>query len=89
MYVYIYIEREREKRERERRCQPARFQQTAAAPQLEPLTQGPETLTLLRVMSDLRPSSLLGLSLLRFVDSNFPGISPWASEFHPSKSRFC
>ena len=37
----------------------------------------------------LRPIFLLGLSLLRFLDSNFPGHSLWTWEFHPSILRFC
>ena len=37
----------------------------------------------------LRPISLLRLSLLRLLDSNFPGNSPWAWEFHPLNSRLC
>ena len=37
----------------------------------------------------LRPISLLRLSLLRFVDSRFPGNSLWTWEFHPSTLRFC
>ena len=37
----------------------------------------------------LRPISLLSLSLLRFVDSTFPGNSLWPWEFHPLKLRFC
>ena len=38
---------------------------------------------------DLRPICLLRLSLLRFLDSHFPGNSLWAWEFHPSIFRFC
>ena len=37
----------------------------------------------------LRPISLLRLSLLRLLDSNFTGNSLWAWEFHPFKSRLC
>ena len=33
--------------------------------------------------------SLPRLGLLRLLDSNFPGNSPWAWEFHPLNSRFC
>ena len=33
-----------------------------------------------------RTISQLRFSLLRFVDSNFPGKSPWAEEFHPFKA---
>ena len=33
--------------------------------------------------------SPIRLSLLRLLDSNFPGNSLWAWEFHPLKSRFC
>ena len=33
--------------------------------------------------------SLLRLSLLRFVDSNFPGIPLFAWEFQPLELRFC
>ena len=36
-----------------------------------------------------RPVSLLRLSLQRLLDSNFPGNSPWAWEFHPLRLRFC
>ena len=32
----------------------------------------------------VRPISLLRLSLLRLIDSNFPGDPPWAWEFHRS-----
>ena len=35
------------------------------------------------------PISLLGLSLLRFVDSSFPGSSPWTWEFNPLELRIC
>ena len=35
-----------------------------------------------------RPISLLRVSLLRFVDSNFPGDVPWTWEFHPLNLRF-
>ena len=35
----------------------------------------------------VRPSSLLRLSLLSFVDSEFPGNSLQTGEFHPSKLR--
>ena len=37
----------------------------------------------------LSPISLLGLSLLRLLDSNFPGNALWAWEFQPLESRFC
>ena len=37
----------------------------------------------------LRPISLLKLSLLTFLDSNFPGNFLWAWEFHPFKLRLC
>ena len=37
----------------------------------------------------LRPISLLRLSLLRFLDSNFPEKSTWAWESHPLNLRFC
>ena len=37
----------------------------------------------------LRPISLLTLSLLTLLDSNVPGNSLWAWEFHPLKSRLC
>ena len=37
----------------------------------------------------LRPISLLRLSLLRFLDSNFPASSLWTLEFNPLKFRFC
>ena len=37
----------------------------------------------------LRPIFLLRLSLLRFVDSTFPGNSPLTWEFHPLRLRFC
>ena len=37
----------------------------------------------------LRPISLLRLSLLRSVDSSFPGSSLRAREFHPFELRFC
>ena len=37
----------------------------------------------------LGPISLPRVSLLRFADSNFPGDSLWAWEFHTLKSRFC
>ena len=40
-------------------------------------------------LSAVRPISLLRLSLPRFVDSNFPGNSLWAWEFHSSNLRFC
>ena len=36
----------------------------------------------------VRPISLLRLSLLRLLDSNFPGSPPWAWEFHPLRLRF-
>ena len=39
--------------------------------------------------ADVRPISLLRIPLLRFVDSTFPGNSPWAWKFHPLKLRFC
>ena len=35
----------------------------------------------------LRPISLLTLSLLKLLDSNFLGNSLWASEFHPLTLR--
>ena len=35
-----------------------------------------------------RPISLLRLSLLRLLDSNFPGNPLWAWEFHPLKLRW-
>ena len=35
----------------------------------------------------LRPISQLTLSLLRLLDSNFPGTPLWALEFHPLKLR--
>ena len=35
----------------------------------------------------LRPISLLTLSLLRLLDSNFPGNSLWAWEFHPLRIK--
>ena len=37
----------------------------------------------------LRPISLLRISILRFVDSSFPGNSLWTREFHPLRLRFC
>ena len=37
----------------------------------------------------VRPISLLRLSLLRLLDSNSPGNSLQAREFHPSDLRFC
>ena len=37
----------------------------------------------------VRPISLLALSLLTVLDSNFPGNSLWAWEFHPFKLRLC
>ena len=37
----------------------------------------------------LRQISLLTLSLLNFVDSDFPGDSLWTWEFHPLKLRLC
>ena len=37
----------------------------------------------------LRPISLLRISLLRFVDSIFPGNPLWTCEFHPLEFRFC
>ena len=37
----------------------------------------------------LRPISLLTLSLLRLLESNFPGNSLWAWEFIPLKLRLC
>ena len=36
-----------------------------------------------------RPVSLLRLSILRFVDSEFQGNSLWTSEFQPSNLRSC
>ena len=37
----------------------------------------------------LRPIPLLTLSLLTLLDSNIPGTSLWALEFHPFKLRLC
>ena len=37
----------------------------------------------------IRPISLLTLSLLTLLDSNFPGNPLWAWEFHPFKLRLC
>ena len=37
----------------------------------------------------VRPISLLSLSLLRLLDSNLPGDSLWAWEFHPLRLRVC
>ena len=37
--------------------------------------------------SELRPISLLTLSLLRLLDSTFPVNSLWAWEFHPFELR--
>ena len=37
----------------------------------------------------VRPISLLTLPLLTLLDSNFPGNSPWAWEFHPLKIALC
>ena len=37
----------------------------------------------------LRPIPLLTLSLLTLLDSNFPGTSLWAWEFHPFELRLC
>ena len=37
----------------------------------------------------VRSISLLTLSLLTFLDSNFPGSPLWAWEFHPLNSRLC
>ena len=37
----------------------------------------------------LKLALCLRQTLLRFVDSNFPGNSPWAWEFHPLNLRFC
>ena len=37
----------------------------------------------------LRPISLLTLSLLTLLDSNFPRNSLWAWEFHPLELRLC
>ena len=37
----------------------------------------------------IRPIPLLTLSLLTLLDSNFPGSSLWAWEFHPFKLRLC
>ena len=44
-----------------------------------------------RAEEELHPISLrlLRLPLLRFVDSNFPGNSPWPWEFDPLTLRFC
>ena len=39
-------------------------------------------------VSRVRPLSLLIFVLLRFLDSNFPGDSLWAWQFHPSIFRF-
>ena len=38
--------------------------------------------------ASVRPISLLRLSLLRLLDSNFQGNSLWAWEFHPVNFRF-
>ena len=38
---------------------------------------------------EIRPISLLTLSLLRLLGSNFPGNPLWAWEFHPLKLRLC
>ena len=35
------------------------------------------------------PNLSTKITLLRFLDSNFPGSSLRAWEFHPSKLRFC
>ena len=37
----------------------------------------------------LRPISVLRLSLLRLLDSNFPGNLLWTWEFHPLELRLC
>ena len=37
----------------------------------------------------VRPISPLRISLLRFIDSRFPGDSLWAWEFHPFNLRLC
>ena len=37
----------------------------------------------------IRPVSLLTLSLLRLLDSSFPGSPLWTWEFHPSTLRLC
>ena len=42
-----------------------------------------------RALADVRPISLLRLSLLRLLDSNFPGNPLRAWEFHPLNLRFC
>ena len=42
-----------------------------------------------QVRWDVRPISLLTLSLLTLLDSNFPGNPLWTWEFHPFKSRLC
>ena len=39
--------------------------------------------------ADIRPISLLTLSLLRLLDSNFPGNPQWTWEFHPFKLIWC
>ena len=38
---------------------------------------------------NLRPISLLRISLLRFLDSSFPGNSLWSREYHPLILRLC
>ena len=35
------------------------------------------------------PSASADISLLRFLDSNFPGNSPWTREFHLLTIRLC
>ena len=55
-------------------------------------TQGPlepNPLKSMFLVCELRPISLLRLPLLTCGDSNFPGKSLWAWDFHPIRSRFC
>ena len=42
-----------------------------------------------RWLGKVHPIFLPRLSLLRFVDSTFPGNSLWTWEFHPLNLRFC
>ena len=42
-----------------------------------------------RFANYFRPISLLALSLLRLLDSNFPGNPLWTWEFHPFKIILC
>ena len=42
-----------------------------------------------RMAAEVCPISLLRLSLLRLLDSSFPGKPRWAWEFHPLNLRFC